>query len=114
MICLISLRRAAKRRASDVEQVDVVGGGAGLDQVGDDLPDDGTNLNPCPEKPQATTTCGVPSSNPMTKWSSGADAYMHVAALTSGPVRCGNSCTARRRMASTSSAWIVRSMVCGW
>ena len=49
----------------------------------------------------------------MTKWSSGAEAYMQVAALTSGPVRCGNNCTARRRMASTSSAWTVRSMVSG-
>jgi hypothetical protein len=29
---------------------------------------------------------------------------MQVAAFTSGPVRCGNNWTARRRMASTSSA----------
>ena len=52
-------------------------------------PTTGTNLNPWPEKPQASTTWAVPPSGPSTNASSGAEAYIQVAAFTRRPLRWG-------------------------
>jgi hypothetical protein len=52
----VSSYRACQGGPSEVEQRDVVRSRPGLDEVGDDLPTTGTNLNPWPEKPQASIT----------------------------------------------------------
>ena len=72
------LIRACEGGPRDVEQPDVVRSRPGLDEVGDDLANHRHEFEPVADT--ASTTCGVPPSGPSTNASSGAEAYMQVAA----------------------------------
>ena len=66
-------------------------------------PTTGANLNPWPENPHATLTCGNRGWTSITKCRSGVTVYMHTCPFVSGP-RPGRYVSISGRIAATSAS----------
>ena len=111
---LCGARRWTSQRPPWGEQVDGMPGGTGQGEVGEDLTDDGDELEAVPgESAGDGDRSGWAGWRAMTKCSSGVLEYMQVAADRKVPGRAGRNLLVCRPWPATSWSWTVRSMVSG-